>query len=695
MDSDLGRSRFVERLAERILVDAKSEPIARTHALVGPWGSGKTWILDRVIESVRLSASTSPLDLRVVSFNPWFYADEAALYRGFASLLVHQTLLRSANRKKVARVLEAVGPSLKFGGADLSDMAKRGAARALGMSDPEQIQTLIRESLAKEGAHVVVVMDDLDRLNPDELLLLFKLVRLVGGISGLNFVLSFDEDTLLHLLERTPIAQGSPDRARRYLEKIVDVRWPVPPLLPEQLETLVYDPVADLQETSEGVGQYLEPLISRTITTPRAADRFLDALRALPPRLHQETDPGDLVAVVFLRTFYPKSWSRLVEDRTLITGTSMRTIFESTERRKELAEKLMRRLSEPIDTPSAQVEFEALIRHLFPYLGGLLRGQDRTTPDFNLRTLGVGSKDFIDRYLWLDLPAGALSEADVARWLRALPDAQAHQALALELRRVPQPCLSAVERLFQSDHGLLVPALDVLESVFRSEGGAEQHDFASRDARIGSLVRRWTPVLASSDIEQWIGQDHQRRLSHRPLLREVVVAFASAGDSAHEEHRDVMKRSADVLANQLLDTLTDTKSLPFSSSEWKDNILDLAQVAPERARQLVIEKVHAGQWRGDDFACLYLEQRVSHLEGEFRWAFHFSRLRRDWSEELVDVIKESGRLSPYPADWDVTPPSRSRLGPFTDEEARVTASFYVRKGRDVPRPDAYDDDDGD
>ena len=52
---------------------------AQVVAVVGPWGSGKTWVLEQL--RPRLTGVAR-------SFNPWLFGDELALHRGFASLII-------------------------------------------------------------------------------------------------------------------------------------------------------------------------------------------------------------------------------------------------------------------------------------------------------------------------------------------------------------------------------------------------------------------------------------------------------------------------------------------------------------------------------------------------------------------------------------------------------------------------------
>ncbi|MFD4814547.1 P-loop NTPase fold protein, partial [Streptomyces sp. NPDC058418] len=82
-------------------------------------------------------------------------------------------------------------------------------------------------------------MDDLDRLTPEELLVVFKLVRLVGHLPGVYYLISFDERTLLDVLQRSELVGNSEPRAREFLEKIVQVRLDLPAFRERDADLLV------------------------------------------------------------------------------------------------------------------------------------------------------------------------------------------------------------------------------------------------------------------------------------------------------------------------------------------------------------------------------------------------------------------------------------------------------------------------
>ncbi|MBM4721545.1 hypothetical protein GS449_26915 [Rhodococcus hoagii] len=80
------------------------------------------------------------------------------------------------------------------------------------------------------GKNILVIVDDIDRLHSDELLSVMKAVRLLGRFDGVHYLLSYDEQTLLGVLEQTDLAGNSRPRARDYLEKIVQYPFTLPPL---------------------------------------------------------------------------------------------------------------------------------------------------------------------------------------------------------------------------------------------------------------------------------------------------------------------------------------------------------------------------------------------------------------------------------------------------------------------------------
>lgn len=107
---------------------------------------------------------------------------------------------------------------------------------------------------------------------------MFTLLRLFSDVSRVAYVLADDEETLLELLMRTPIAQDPEERVRRYLDKLVTRRAVVPPLSRTQRRALVEPALADGPARPPDIDRdasfRLDAVLDGRLTTPRAVGRF-------------------------------------------------------------------------------------------------------------------------------------------------------------------------------------------------------------------------------------------------------------------------------------------------------------------------------------------------------------------------------------------------------------------------------------
>ena len=261
-DMALGRDSLVDKVVASVAGAHADSAAARIYALLGPWGSGKSWILDRVLKELR-DGSAGGAD-PVVEFNPWLFGSEEAIGRGFATALVSKAGGTQKRRRAVAGAIDNYGPvvtpHLSRFGVDSSELGKRLSGRLSDVGSPAGIRAMLTK--ATEDQRLIVVMDDLDRLTPDELLMVFKLMRLVGDIPTITYLLAYDETTLLGQVAKSSIGGNSSERARLYVEKVVERTFIVPPLSMANLDNLVIRPIVNF-------GSGLFPLWSESDCRPR------------------------------------------------------------------------------------------------------------------------------------------------------------------------------------------------------------------------------------------------------------------------------------------------------------------------------------------------------------------------------------------------------------------------------------------
>ncbi|MGJ8721079.1 MAG: KAP family P-loop NTPase fold protein [Salinibacterium amurskyense] len=446
----LRRDGLREQLTSAIVGDPNSHS-SRTVALVGAWGSGKSWLLDEVRPS--LGGITR-------EFNPWLFADEIGIFQGFASLILERIKGRR-KRRKVAALLELVGPSMKGGGFDLSGTLGKTAKLVEGLASPSQIRTRIQAATSNDVGPTYVLIDDLDRLTPGELLNVFKLLRLLGDLPGLVYVLAYDEDALLRLLMQTEIAFNSLSGARAYLEKFIETRVDIPPMSDPVRERLVLEPIVLFGSEFEGsfdderagtLARTLETLIYPNLTTIRLCERFVAGVCALPPRLSGEIHFEDWVLISFLRVAEPHALKVIQRFPSTFLGT--RSVWEDRAGGALAAStKVMQQLTEESSLRFDADEVLAIVDELFPAFASERRG--RTAHD-GAAAQRVSEPEYFGRYFEYDLSGAEVSDVALDRTLRALAaDSSAGDDLQAMVEAMPHETIMAIGRRWKKS----IPAL--------------------------------------------------------------------------------------------------------------------------------------------------------------------------------------------------------------------------------------------
>jgi hypothetical protein len=186
-----------DELARRIAATLRSLDASKATIVNvrGPWGSGKTFLMDLVVDELR--TSSGPV---VVKLNPWHLWNEpqpSALFTYLAS----QVPLESPQLANVADSMRLYGDSLA---------RRTGRATAPTSLDPPEgatdrllphrnrgswrgsPQASLKRALRQLPQPLIVVVDDTDRLLPDDARSVFQLVRLTARLPQLVYMMAFD-----------------------------------------------------------------------------------------------------------------------------------------------------------------------------------------------------------------------------------------------------------------------------------------------------------------------------------------------------------------------------------------------------------------------------------------------------------------------------------------------------------------------
>ncbi|HPW31914.1 MAG TPA: P-loop NTPase fold protein [Arenimonas sp.] len=296
-------------------------------AINGVWGSGKTSAINLALQQLEIIEK----DLRpkrkssvVVHFSPWLFTGQHNLASQFFSALA--PALEKTFGQKAADAAIAMKDVMVESAAGIFDTAalvatatgQAGAATAakgLGklakgvkkdettglVRRREKLQKILQDQTRK----IVVVIDDIDRLQPDEIRLVLSMLKSVADLPNVVYLLPVD---LAVIKEATNIKITS--RGASFLEKIVQVNLDLPnpsrhglaQLFNNALHELVGHEVTYEIEDMELIRHYV---FNAYIKTPRSVNLLANALRVSWPAMKEDAYFPDVVGIEAIRLFEP------------------------------------------------------------------------------------------------------------------------------------------------------------------------------------------------------------------------------------------------------------------------------------------------------------------------------------------------------------------------------------------------------
>lgn len=587
----LGRDDYAAHVVQ-LLDRVRSQSESSVLALIGAWGSGKSSVLDMVARRLKESDPPAaspgrkdgegPNGWLVATFNPWTYGDVESLQNGFFQELrnvLPDDAKWSEARKRIGDFGKSIAPLAGF----IPGLSAEGAIKAMGDAIAgDQSATAMKiaaeEALRTLGRPILFIMDDLDRLTPQELLLVFKLVRLVGRLPHVYYLLSYDESTLLDVLSRTELVplQATADkrRARDYLEKIIQVRLDLPMLREAQALGLVDTCLSHVLESNaisledknfDRFRTAFHDHIRRRLTTPRAINRYFAQVEALYVLLGEEIDFVDFLLLTWIRTAEPELYSKLQPLR----GTLTRSGFDAfpsagkKETHQEAREKWAERLREA-GVASENVDgVLAILAQMFLPIRSARDNMEYTGDWLNeIRARrGVGHVDYFDRYFSFGVPPEDIADSTVRQAMASLASGEESLATAELRSKILSDTARVCRKLGSEQDQGRAPAVPLL--IFL----ADLYGDLPESGDIFLDPRRSVQFLASdllTDVPADEGPGLLRRMSEPPAgiaLVANVVGKAQHGSSSGEGKKsiqwlDVAMQEARTLIREFLDATT-------------------------------------------------------------------------------------------------------------------------------------------
>lgn len=379
-EDSLDRQSFAEKVVQ--LMESVTAEAGLVVSIEGAWGCGKTSLLAMVEELLKIQ----PQDMRpiVVHFNPWIIGERDALLRQFlariASAVKHTDYVKQG--KQVAKRIKTYSKAfdvLKFvPGVEpwfsilksVAETAGRAGEAFLDYKTPdiEAHKVALEESLKNFPRKIIVIIDDIDRLYPTEVYEMVRIIKAVGNLPHVGYVLAWDEKYICSALGKLNVPY-----AASYLDKVVHVRLPVPPLsfsqrlveLDKGFALLPKDAFVAFSNTNERLVSLTRNGLSELMEHPRDIVRLFDVILVIEHGLRGEIHLADIIGMACLITKAPTVYELLRKAPQGFVGRrpgSDLVLFEPDSGIK----KYSKNLQEAIDACLDPIAVCQLVHWLFP-----------------------------------------------------------------------------------------------------------------------------------------------------------------------------------------------------------------------------------------------------------------------------------------------------------------------------------------
>lgn len=423
----LNHAPFAARIAKVII--SLTAPNGYVIGLHGQWGSGKSTVINFILAHVNKHNAEHEEDQVInIDFRPWIVSGHQDLIMAFFKIMSERLGPKDSTwdrfRRRAFRFLHGTTDNLVDAAATVAlsidptgaaagfgaNLTKKSVNALLGqfLEDPslQAAYESLRKQLGRSGKRFLVTIDDIDRLEDEHVRSIMQMVKSIGQLPNVVYLLSYDRDIVWDALD-----PGAKRAGPRFAEKIVQQEIELPRPSRNSLLAILDEEISFLTANAPNSTrwQYLvRDGVRRWIRSPRDVIRLSNAVKFSWPAMEGEIDPQDLLAMEGLRLFDAGAFSWIRDNRDFLF-TDGRFVMSSDEVKQEAVDGLKKRISADI-----QSQVLRILSVLFPQAGKWFEGRDSFIDEAHVETMrrrGVASEAGYDTYFGLYPSTDAIPKA--------------------------------------------------------------------------------------------------------------------------------------------------------------------------------------------------------------------------------------------------------------------------------------------
>ena len=317
-----GFAPFAQSIAKSIRSIQEQGLVGTAIAFNGSWGSGKSSIVNLIRQELE---STNDQKLVISDFKCWWYRGEEALVLAFLQN-IHTLLTKEFGDKvkdlipSITHNLLQVTPAITSAIAATGDPSTATAIAAASApsilkgikniffdnkNTVEEVFIKLTQTLNNEKRHFLIIIDDIDRLNAEEAVAIFRMIKSVGRLPNVLYLLVFDR-----ILAEEMVEKFYPSEGPHFLEKIIQASFEIPYPLQTDINntTLSYIKqickLPDIRQHQRFMNMFYDVVVSY-LRTPRDVVRFKNSITVAWSAIGNEINVTDFIVLEIVRLYEP------------------------------------------------------------------------------------------------------------------------------------------------------------------------------------------------------------------------------------------------------------------------------------------------------------------------------------------------------------------------------------------------------
>lgn len=312
-EADNTKVAYAKTIAKKLI----STPTPNTSyalGMEGEWGSGKTVFLKTLKESIKenqtnTEQATSKAIL-TIDFNPWQSISSKSLIQEFFDILA-DTVSQKINGdlfspiQRYSSILIALEETPGFFSA-VKNIIFDNSESTLA-----ELKERISKSLKNNNTQLFIFIDDIDRLDGNEIFEVLRLIRNTADFPFLYYIVAYDKEYMTSRLRNMGI-----NKSDKYLEKIFNLEICLPRTEDQQLEQELIKELSSMLPAETNTSQFKTSIIRGYLDSYRDIKRFARQFSVNYIFLRenvgdQEFDAADLFLLELIRYINDNLYSKL------------------------------------------------------------------------------------------------------------------------------------------------------------------------------------------------------------------------------------------------------------------------------------------------------------------------------------------------------------------------------------------------